>query len=160
MLDKNLHVDINRPTWHESNLLIAIEVSKRSWDLDTKVGSVLVDDFNHIIGTGYNSFPRGFPDNELPNIRDINRSKHKFIIHSEVNCIINTICNTFLYHNGVTLYCTHRPCTSCLKMLINANVKTIYTIADSTWSQVDEEKELFDMLIKYSNITYNEIKMC
>lgn len=160
MLDKSLHVDIKRPTWHESNLLIAIEVSKRSWDLDTKVGSVLVDDFNHIIGTGYNSFPRGFPDSELPNIRDVYRSKHKFIIHSEVNCIINTICNTFLYPKGVTLYCTHKPCTSCLKMLINANVKRIYTIADSTWSQLDEEKELFDILIKYSNVVYDEIKMC
>jgi len=45
-------------------------------------------------------------------------------------------------------------------MLINANVKRIYTIADSTWSQLDEEKELFDILIKYSNVVYDEIKMC
>ena len=49
---------------------IALVTSLKSKDLNTKVGAVLVDRDNHIVGTGYNGFPKGVDDEQLPSGRE------------------------------------------------------------------------------------------
>jgi dCMP deaminase len=46
-------------------------------------------------------------------------------LHAEQNAIIQAA-----YHgvsiNGAHLYCTHLPCSICIKMLINAGIREVY----------------------------------
>ena len=137
-------------------MAIAKEVSKRSCDADTKVGAIIVDRFNHILGTGFNSFPRGFPDDTLPNTRDEAYTKGRWMVHGEINCILNLVVSPFLYPEGVTLFCTVKPCVTCLGAIINANITTIYSLACG-YSKTEQEKEVFDKMIEYSGIKYVEV---
>lgn len=151
-------VAIIRPTWHETHMLMAILASKRSCDTNTKVGSVIVDPYNHLLATGFNSFPRGFPDHELPNARGPNNAKEMFV-HSELNSLINCMVSPFTFPQGVTLYSTVRPCVRCLGALINANVTTIYSLANTSWSRQEEESELFFRMLRFAKINYEEMEI-
>jgi len=55
-------VAINRPSWNEYFLGLAFVIAQRSLDPRTKHGSVVTDDNNHIVATGFNSFPHKFND--------------------------------------------------------------------------------------------------
>ena len=107
-----------RPTWDEYFLSIAFITSSRSHDSQTKVGCVIVND-NKIIGTGYNGFPRRFP-NDLPSSRPL---KYKWVVHAEVNAILN--CVNYSLLNDSTLYVTHVPCIECLKIVYQAGISRI-----------------------------------
>jgi deoxycytidylate deaminase len=50
--------DVEIPSWEEYFLNIAKAVSTRSKDAQTKHGCVITDKRHHILGTGFNSFPR------------------------------------------------------------------------------------------------------
>lgn len=113
--------EADAPSWHEYFIKIAEQVSLRSKDGQTKVGAVLVDRNNHIISTGYNSFPRGLPDKGLPNLRP---GKYKWMKHAEKNCILNCQRRP---KAGAILYLTGFPCWDCLTDLWSFNVtKIIY----------------------------------
>ena len=45
---------------------LAFEIAQGSVDPDTKHGTVIVDDCHAILSTGYNSFPQGCDDENLP----------------------------------------------------------------------------------------------
>ena len=139
-------------------MAIAREVSKRSCDFNTQVGTVIVDRFNHLLGTGFNSFPRGFPDDILPNTRDEAYTKKFWMVHSEVNALINMVVSPFLYPEGLTMFCTVKPCVTCLGAIINANITTIYSLARG-YSKTEQEKEVFDKMIAYSGIKYYEVEI-
>jgi len=105
---------------------IANVVSERSTCLRNNVGAVLVRD-KYILSTGYNGPPRGFPHCDTCR-RDGFKSgeKHELsrAIHAEQNAIIQAALHGVSPEGG-TLYCTHFPCTTCLKIIINAGVKRI-----------------------------------
>lgn len=147
---------IERPSWDEYFLNIAKVVATRSCDMQTKHGCVIVDPNNHIIGTGYNSFPRGMKDDELPNLRP---DKYPFINHSEPNAFSNCVVSPWIYPHGVSVYITGRPCINCLKFMMNSNVKNIKAEAGRGWNFSDEEEELFFFLLEKSGIFYTEIEL-
>lgn len=146
---------IVRPSWNEYFLNIAKVVSTRSCDAQTKHGCVIVDPNNHIIGTGYNSFPRGIKDDEMPNLRP---DKYPYINHSEINAFSNCIVSPWIYPSGVTVFVTGRPCTNCFKFMMNSNVRAIMAEAGRGWNFSEEEEELFFFLLKTSKILYEEIE--
>ena len=45
---------------------LAAWMSGRSKDPSTQVGACIVDRFNHIVGVGYNGFPRDIDNKDLP----------------------------------------------------------------------------------------------
>ncbi|CAD7966514.1 unnamed protein product [Amoebophrya sp. A120] len=53
-------------SWEEYFMSIAYLSSLRSKDPSTKVGACIVDNKNRIIGIGYNGFPTGCSDKDLP----------------------------------------------------------------------------------------------
>lgn len=108
----------NRPSWDEYFLMIARTVSTRSHDEETQVGCVIVNERNHIVGTGYNGFPSGATDGSLPATRP---EKYPYMIHSEANAIANSTQNLF----GCTLYCTLQPCLECMKLIKSSGIKRV-----------------------------------
>lgn len=107
-----------RPSWDQYFIHIAHSVSLRSHDLETQVGCVIVDENKRILSTGYNGFPPGCPDDELPKTRP---EKYPFMVHAEMNAIAS--CRHDL--KGATLYTTWSPCRECAKALATAGIKRV-----------------------------------
>jgi dCMP deaminase len=108
---------------------IAEVVSLRSTCIKRKVGAVLVKD-SHILSTGYNGAPSGFSHCTTntcvrQNLKSGENPELCRGIHAEVNCIIQAAVHGTSIRGETTLYSTHFPCMSCLKLLMNARVKRI-----------------------------------
>ena len=121
----------NRPHWNEYFIEMAFLVSKRSTCLRRKVGAVIVIE-NQIISTGYNGAPKNVRHcGETGCLREQMQvpsgQRHELCrgIHAEQNAIIQAAINGSSIKGG-ELYCTNQPCVICSKMLINAEIRTIY----------------------------------
>lgn len=110
----------DRITWEQMYFEIAKIVAKRSSDPKTKVGAVLVKN-RCIIGVGYNGEPRKFNYNFNWNTDE----KYKYVIHAELNAIANA-CSTGANVTGADIYLTLSPCSDCIKLLIQHQIKNIY----------------------------------
>lgn len=146
-------IPVVRPDWDTYFLMIADVVSLRSMDAQTKVGAVLVNDKKFILGTGYNSFPPGMKDDEIPNTRP---GKYAIVTHAEANCIINS--NINLHHEkGLTLYTTIRPCLGCLKLLSRYDIKRLVFLDIEISANTGADQFWFDTLIKEKKISLEKI---
>ena len=142
-------------SWDNYFMSIAKIASLRSKDPNTKVGAVLVDSSHHIVGTGYNGFPSGIDETQLPLNRDGDflNTKYPFIVHAELNCILNT---TVLSLQGTTLYCTLFPCNECTKAIIQKGIKDIVYLEDK-YHNLDAyiaSRRLLDL----ANIKYRQLQ--
>lgn len=106
---------------------VASLAAKRSTCLRRQVGAALVSG-HRVLATGYNGAPSGMAHClEIGCIREQNNipsgERHELCraIHAEQNTIIQAA-KYCVDVNSATLYCTHQPCTICLKMLLNLNV--------------------------------------
>lgn len=140
----------DRPTWIEYFLMIAKVVSLRSHDEETKHGCVITKD-NKILATGYNGFPKGMIDSQLPNKRP---SKYKWMKHSEQNSVWNL---TNRYDN-MTAYVTGEPCNDCLDALYQVGVTTVYYL-DSHGSHLitDEDRDRRRIFIEHTKMVVQPI---
>jgi len=126
---------LNRPDWDVVFLAMAFLIAQRSTDCETKHGSVLVDKHKKIIGLGFNGFPRGAKDFELPTTRP---EKYAFMIHSEANCLDN--CLGIEEPSTCTLYITGDACQECSKRIIQAGIgKVITGNVSSNCMQINEK---------------------
>ena len=108
---------------------IAIISSHRSKDPVTQVGACIVDENKNIVGIGYNGLPKWCHDNEFPwtkNPDNMLEDKRTFVIHAEVNAILNS--NSKLA--WCTLYVLLFPCNECAKMIIQSGITTIIYLSD------------------------------
>ena len=121
----------DRPDWGSYFMEIARIVSMRSTCLRRNVGAVIIKD-KRILASGYNGAPSGLKHcievsclRERMNIASGERHELCRGLHAEQNAIIQAA-----YHgvsiNGAQLYCTHLPCSICIKMLINSGIQEIY----------------------------------
>ena len=120
-----------RPSWQQYFMQMAFLASTRSTCLRRQVGAVLVKD-NQILSTGYNGSPKGVKHcAEVGCLREKNNvpsgQMHELCrgLHAEQNAIIQAGLNGSSAR-GATLYCTHQPCSICAKMIINAEIQTVY----------------------------------
>lgn len=121
---------------------MAILAAKRSTCLRRQVGAVLVKD-NQILSTGYNGSPKGISHcAEVGCLRETNSvpsgTMHELCrgVHAEQNALIQAGLNGSSTR-GATLYCTHQPCSICARLIINAEIKTVY-ISDTYPDQLAE----------------------
>lgn len=113
---------------------IARLVAERSTCLRRAVGAVLVRD-RRVLCTGYNGAPRGLAHcekagcvRERLGIAVGERIEICRGIHAEQNALVQAA--TFgISVAGATLYCTHEPCITCAKMLLNAGVSEFVVAA-------------------------------
>jgi len=107
---------------------ITILVSKRSTCLRRAVGAVIVKD-KRLLATGYNGAPSGIRHcGEVGCLRETLKiesgQRHELCrgIHAEQNALVQAASFGISVH-GAMLYCTHEPCITCSKMLLNAGIR-------------------------------------
>jgi len=119
-----------RITRDEMFIRMAEIVACRSTCSRAQVGAVLVQ-HNRAIAIGYAGAPSG-----MPHCIDVGCDTHYIekddrehcfrTVHAEAN-VIAFSAKEGIKTNGATLYCTHKPCENCAKLLINAGiVKVVY----------------------------------
>jgi dCMP deaminase len=112
-------------SWDECFMRMAHVISDRSKDPSTQAGAVVVTDNNVVVGVGYNGWPRGIKNDDLPwdkegNLED---TKYAYVCHAEENAVYNA--NNSV--RGCKIYCVLFPCNECTKTLIqNGIVEIIY----------------------------------
>ena len=141
--DGTIQGKLERPGWDRYFMDIARAVSARSIDPSVHVGAVLVNSGRRIQSTGYNGFPPGFPDDELPLTRP---EKYPYTVHAEVNAIASSQSDL----RGGTLYCTLSPCVECTKVIITAGIVRVvfeekYATSEKALAQFAMVYKLFKM---------------
>lgn len=135
-----------RPNWHNYFLGLAKVASQRSHDIHTQHGCVITDSNNRILGVGYNGFPRGLDDTQLPTNRP---DKYKWMIHAERNALANCVVRP---DNGIA-YVTGQCCNDCIMALWQEGVNTVYmTDTHGTVLFDTQAKSLFDNFIRMSGM--------
>jgi len=122
---------VNRPDWNHYFLSIAQETAKRSPDAQTQCGCVFVKN-NRILGTGYNGYAAGINDTYISNVRP---EKYPWMIHAEINCILNS-----KKKKNIIAYITGLPCFPCLNTMYAFGVRSIYCGPQASVMR-DDDKE-------------------
>ncbi len=119
-----------RPTWEEYFMSIARQVATRSTCLRRQVGCIIVLE-KRIVSTGYNGAPSGLPHClEVGCLREgrgvASGERHELCrgLHAEQNAIIQAAMHGTAVRGG-TIFCTHKPCVLCTKMIVNAGIRKI-----------------------------------
>jgi len=100
---------------------MAIEFSKLSYCMRSRVGAVIVKDGN-VISCGYNGTLSGFEnDCEL----DGGNTTKPEVLHAESNCITKLAKST-QSSDGSDLYVTMAPCFDCAKLIIQSGIKRVF----------------------------------
>jgi dCMP deaminase len=109
--------------WGETFIQMCRVIAHRSKDPSTQTGACIVSGKNIIISFGYNGFPRGCDDDDLPWARkgDFADTKYPYVVHAEENAALNASQNT----EGAKMYCNLFPCNECAKVIIQKGLKEI-----------------------------------
>ena len=115
-------------TWDEYFMGLAHLSALRSKDPNTQVGAAIVDENHRVVSVGYNGFPTGVCDDEFPWSRegDVLTSKYAFVVHAELNAILNSQRSV----RGCTIYVSLFPCNECAKAIIQSGIKKIVYESD------------------------------
>ena len=113
--------------WDDYFMSVAFLSAQRSKDPNKQVGAVIVGPDRVIMGVGYNGFPRGCSDSDLPWAKksangDPMETKYAYVCHAEMNAIMNK--NSQSLH-GATLYVTMYPCNECAKLIIQSGIREV-----------------------------------
>ncbi len=137
-------------SWDETFTHLCNIIAQRSKDPNTQNGACVVNDKNVVVGMGYNGFPFGCSDDELPWDRegDFCETKYPYVVHAEANAIFNANGNV----SGAKIYCNLFPCNECAKIIIQNGIKEIiYT--DDKYHDLDiwkVSRKLLDLAgVKY-----------
>lgn len=141
-----------RISWEQYFMNLAFAASERSTCFSDKKGAVIVKD-KMIISTGYSGAPKGIKnclyDNGFCRKRALGFGHGEghsqcLAVHAEANAILQ--CNLLsTISKNCQLYCTHKPCENCAKLIINAGIKEVYYT-------YDYPSELTDYLFKEAEI--------
>lgn len=116
-----------RPPFEDIYMRLAGMMSERSTCRRLNVGCVVTsEDFRQVLAVGYNGGASGLKN-------DCDRVGEAAVgncgcIHAEQNAVIN--CHT-PRSEGKIVFCTHLPCETCAKFLINlGGVRSVYYLND------------------------------
>lgn len=114
--------------WDEYFMGLAHLSAKRSKDPNTQVGAVIVSPEHRVVGIGYNGFPNGCDDDDFPWERDgaFADTKYPYVVHAELNAILNSIQNL----KGCSIYVSLFPCNECAKAIIQSGISRIVYESD------------------------------
>jgi dCMP deaminase len=123
--------DLNvRPTWDETWLRIALDVSRRSRCVRSQVGCVIVTSTNRVASISYNGPPRGLAltgmcDDWCPRAREGGAAAYYdncVSSHAEPNGL--GMSDRSVYEGG-TMYVTRSPCYTCSKIIANSGLQRV-----------------------------------
>lgn len=139
-------------SWDEYFMGIAALAAKRSKDPSTQVGACIVSKDNVIISTGYNGMPKGCSDDEFPWDREGEETKYPFVVHSELNAILNA-CGRDV--RGSRIYVTLFPCNECAKSIIQSGISEVFYLSDKykdTMGNIASKRMLDAAGVKYTKL--------
>lgn len=110
-------------SWDEYFMAMAKIAAMRSKDPNTQVGACIINPDKRIVGMGYNGFPYGCSDERYPWERDGDflDTKYPYVVHAELNAILNSIQNL----KDCTLYVSLFPCNECAKAIIQSGIREV-----------------------------------
>ena len=135
--------------WKKRFLKLSKEIAEWSKDPSTKVGALIISEDRNIISTGYNGFPRGIADS--PERLNNRETKYKFILHAEMNCIMNALYNGRSVKDCILFVHGLPPCSECTKSIIQAGIKKVITDSKATDNWKESSKLSLEML-KEANV--------
>jgi len=117
-------------SWDTYFMAVALLSSQRSKDPSTQVGACIVNRKKRIIGIGYNGFPAGCSDDELPWAREGEYldTKYPYVCHAEMNAITNASNKVDL--DGASLYVSLFPCNECAKLIVQVGITEVVFLSD------------------------------
>lgn len=108
-----------------------------------KYAAVLVDEYDHIVGMGYNGGPRGSvhcEDGGCPRLMENSPSGSNYdnciAVHAEANALLHSDYSS----RAKKIYVNGPPCYSCAKLLVNSTIHTVYYLPDNSYKQWKEIK--------------------
>lgn len=146
-------------SWDETFMQICKVIAQRSKDPSTQTGACIVNEKNIIISLGYNGFPRGCSDDNLPWKREgeFGDTKYPYVVHSEENAVLNANAST----EGAKIYCTLFPCNECAKVIIQRGIKEVIYESDKYHDNKEwiAARKMFDLAgVKYRQyVPINEL---
>jgi dCMP deaminase len=106
---------MERPSFRDIYLRLAVMMSERSTCERMKVGCVITSiDSRYVYGLGYNGSAAG--DQNGCDRHGDEAVGNCGCIHAEANAVVN---NRAARSEPKVVFCTHLPCVSCAKLLIN-----------------------------------------
>ncbi len=139
--------------WDEYFMGVALLAAKRSKDPNTQVGACIVSADNIILSTGYNGFPKGCSDDEFPWEREGEQTKYPFVVHAELNAILNSNGKSL---QGAKIYVALFPCNECAKAIIQSGISEVIYLSDK-YADSDAtraSKRMFDA----AGVQYHRLK--
>lgn len=106
---------------------VALLAAQRSKDPSTQVGACIVSQDNIIISTGYNGLPNGCSDDEFPWAREGEQTKYPFVVHAELNAILNSNGRDL---RGSRIFVDLFPCNECAKAIIQSGIREVIYLSD------------------------------
>ncbi len=141
-------------SWDQYFMGVAKLSAYRSKDPNTQVGACIVTPENKIVGVGYNGLPWGCEDNQFPwDVRegDMYDTKYPYVVHAELNAILNSIQKLHECRIYVSLF----PCHECVKAIIQSGIKEII-YEDDKYNDTPSDKAAKRMLdaagVKYTKM--------
>lgn len=130
----------------------------RSKDPSTQVGACIVSPDNRIVGVGYNGMPYGTDDKNAPwgRVGGFLDTKYAFVVHAELNAILNSIKEL----KGCRIYVSLFPCHECAKAIIQSGISEIIYTCDKyngTESDIASKRMLDAAGVKYRKIDEVEV---
>jgi deoxycytidylate deaminase len=120
--------------------------------MQTQHGCIITDKNNRILGVGYNGFPRGLLDENLPNRRP---DKYPWMIHAERNALSNCVVRP---ENGIA-YVTGQCCNDCIMALWQEGItKVVMDEKHGTHLFDEDAKNRFDTFIGMSGMEIHYVK--
>ena len=143
-------------SWDEYFMGIAIFTSLRSKDPSSKVGAVIVNQKNHIVGTGYNGFVAGVNEQEFSWAREGAwlETKYPYVVHAEANAILNSTTSNL---EGCRIYTTLFPCNECAKQIAQKGIKEVIYYSDKHREQEFHQAAL--KIFRAAGIKHRKLKM-
>lgn len=131
-------------SWDQYFMSMAHLAAFRSKDPNTQVGACIINRQKRVVGLGYNGFPKGCSDDTYSWDRtgDFLETKYPYVVHAELNAILNSIQNL----EGCTLYVSLFPCNECAKAIIQSGITRVVYESDKYGGSNENlaSKHMFD----------------
>lgn len=129
-------MNVRRPTWNEYFMQIAVSASRRSTCLSAAKGAAITVS-NRIVAIGYSGAPSGVKsclEHGYCRKRNLGyehgEGHHECLaVHAEANAIVSAS-RVGINIEGGAIYCTHKPCEGCAKLIINAGINKVFYLND------------------------------
>jgi dCMP deaminase len=142
-------------SWDEYFMSMAHLSALRSKDPNTQVGACIVNPEKRVVGLGYNGFPKGCNDDDFPWDRkgDFLETKYPYVVHAELNAILNSIQDL----KNCTIYVSLFPCNECAKAIIQSGITCVVYESDKyngTEGNIASKKMFRDAGVELVQLTY------